>query len=99
MEPGNRCDSGIPEWLQKFKKNLVDDEIPLQGNSHASFSHETSLEPTTKRREYLNMHSVHTHCHKKKKITRFANGPKLQGPHAKNAMAMPYFKPQNFVTW
>ena len=29
----------------------MDDEIPLQGGSHASSSHEVSSEPTTKRRE------------------------------------------------
>ena len=50
----NRCnDSEIPEWLQEFRENLVDDEIPLQGGSHASSSHEASSEPTTKRREDL----------------------------------------------
>ena len=37
-----RCDSEIPEWLQEFRENLVDDEIPLQGGSHASSSHEDS---------------------------------------------------------
>ena len=31
----------------------MDDEIPLQGGSHASSSHEASLELTTKRREDL----------------------------------------------
>ena len=36
-------DSEIPEWLQEFRENLVDDEIPLQGGSHASSSHEASL--------------------------------------------------------
>ena len=39
----------------------MDDEIPLQGGSHASSSHEVSLEPTTKRREDLGKHNVHTH--------------------------------------
>ena len=39
----------------------MDDEIPLQGGSHASSSHEASLEPTTKRREDLGEHNVHTH--------------------------------------
>ena len=39
----------------------MDDEIPLQGGSHASSSHEASLEPTTKRREDLGKHDVHTH--------------------------------------
>ena len=41
----------IPEWLQEFRENLVDDEIPLQAGSHASSSHEGSLEPTSQRRE------------------------------------------------
>ena len=62
IERGNPCDdSEIPEWLQEFRENLVDDEIPLQGGSHASSSHEVSLEPTTKRREDLGKHNVHTH--------------------------------------
>ena len=39
----------------------MDDEIPLQGGSHASSSHESSLEPTSKRREDLGKHNVHTH--------------------------------------
>ena len=43
----------------------MDDEIPLQGGSHASSSHETSLEPTTKRREDLGKHNVHTHFPKR----------------------------------
>ena len=39
----------------------MDDEIPVHGGSHASSSHEASLEPTTKRREDLGKHNVHTH--------------------------------------
>ena len=62
IERRNPCgDSEIPEWLQEFRENLVDDEIPPQGGSHASSSHEASLEPTTKRREDLGKHNVHTH--------------------------------------
>ena len=53
--------SEIPEWLQEFREILVDDEIPEQGDSHASSSHEVSLEPTFQRREDLGKHSVHTH--------------------------------------
>ena len=67
IERGNPLcsdDPEIPEWLQEFRENLVDDEIPLQGGSHASSSHEASLEPTTKRREDLGKHNVHTHFHK-----------------------------------
>ena len=61
IERGNPLDSEIPEWLQEIIENLVDDEIPEQGDSHASSSHEASLEPTTKRREDLGKHSVYTH--------------------------------------
>ena len=60
IERGNPLDSEIPEWLQEFRENLVDDEIPLQGGSHASSSHEVSLEPIFKRREDLGKHNVHT---------------------------------------
>ena len=58
---GDAYYSDMPEWLQEFRENLVDDEIPLQGGSHASSSHEVFLEPTTKRREDLGKHSVYTH--------------------------------------
>ena len=62
IERGNLCDdSEVPEWLQEFSEILVDEEIPLQGGSHASSSHEASLEPTTKRREDLGKHNVYTH--------------------------------------
>ena len=39
----------------------MDDEIPLQGGSHASSSHEASLEPIVKRREDLGKHNVYPH--------------------------------------
>ena len=61
IERGNSLNSEIPEWLQEFRGNLVDDEIPVHGGSHASSSQEASLEPTTKRREDLGKHSVCTH--------------------------------------
>ena len=64
IERGNPLcsdDPEIPEWLQEFRENLVDDEIPLQGGSHASSSHEASLEPIAMRREDLGKHNVHTH--------------------------------------
>ena len=54
IERNNLLNSEIPEWLQEeFMEILVDDEIPLQGSSHASSSHEASLEPTRERREDL----------------------------------------------
>ena len=53
IERGNSLNSEIPEWLQEFRENWVDDEIPVHG--------EVSLEPTSKRREDLGKHSVDTH--------------------------------------
>ena len=53
--------SDIPEWQQEFRENLVDDEVPEHRDSHASSSHEVSLEPASKRREDLGKHSVYTH--------------------------------------
>ena len=60
-ERGDPLYSEIPEWLQEFREHLVDDEIPEHGDSHASSSHEVSLEPTFKRREDLCKHNVYTH--------------------------------------
>ena len=39
----------------------MDDEVPERRDSHASSSLESSLEPTSKRREDLGKHSVYTH--------------------------------------
>ena len=39
----------------------MDDRVPERTDSHASSSHEPSLEPTFKRREDLCKHSVYTH--------------------------------------
>ena len=61
IERGNPLCSDIPEWLQEFRENLVDGRVPEHGDSHASSSHEVSLEPTFKRREDLCKHSVDTH--------------------------------------
>ena len=77
-----RASSEIPERLQEFRENLVDDEIPEHGNSHASSSQETSSKLTFQIREDL----------------RSVNGPKLQGHLAENAMAEPYYVQKNSVT-
>ena len=75
----------------------MDDVIPLQGGSHASSSHEVSLEPTTKRREDL-VNTMFILISLKTEMARSVNGPKLQGPHAEDAMTKPYFEPQILVT-
>ena len=53
--------SDIPEWLQEFRENIVDDRVLERRNSHASSSHEPSLEPTPTRSVDLGKHSVETH--------------------------------------
>ena len=55
----------------------MDDEIPLQGGSHASSSHEASLEPTSKRREDLGKHSVFTLISVKTEIARSVKRTKI----------------------
>ena len=46
--------SDIPEWLQEFRENLVDERVPEHTDSHASSSQEPSLKPMGK-------HSFYTH--------------------------------------
>ena len=87
QERQDPCHSNIPEWLQKFRENLVDDEIPVHGDSHVSSSHEVSLERTFKRREDLGKHTVYTHfpqdrnCEicKRTKITRTTRSRRYDG--------------------
>ena len=61
LERKNPFCSEIPEWLQEFGENLVDDRVPERRDSHASSSHEPSLEPTPTRSVDLGKHSVYTH--------------------------------------
>ena len=61
QERGDLCHSDIPEWLQEFRENLVEDRVPEHRDSHASSSHESSLEPTLARSADLGKHSVYTH--------------------------------------
>ena len=90
-------ESEIPEWLQEFRENLVDDRVPEHGDSHASSSHEVSLEPTSTRSEDL-VNTVLILISLKTEIARYARGPKLQGPRAEDAMAEPYLVQTNLVT-
>ena len=76
----SRASSEIPEWLQELRENLVDDEVPERRDSHASSSHEVSLEPTSKRREDLGKHSVHTHFPKNRKLRDLPEDENHKGP-------------------
>ena len=67
----------------------MDDEIPIHGDSHASSSHEASLEPTFKRREDLGKHSVYTHFPEDRNCE-ICQRTKIQGLRAGDAVAEPY---------
>ena len=60
IERGDPLCSDIPEWLQEFRENLLDDGVPERRDSHAS-SHEPSLERTPARSVDLGKHSVYNH--------------------------------------
>ena len=74
----------------------MDDEIPVHLDSHASSSHEASLESIFERREDLDTMFILISL--KTEIARYVKGPKLQGPHAEDAMAKPYLELKNLVT-
>ena len=104
MERGNplsadtgRASSEIPEWLQEFREIFVDDEVPERGDSHASSSHEVSLEPTFKRREDLGKYSVHTHFPKDRNCE-ICKRTKITRARAEDAKAEPYFAQNILVT-
>ena len=60
-ERGDPFWSEIPEWLQEFRENLVDDRVPECRDSHASSSREPSSEPTPTRSVDWCKHSAYTH--------------------------------------
>ena len=60
IERGDPLCADFPEWLQEFREILVDDRVPEHRDSHASSSHEVSLEPTSTRSEDLGKHSIYT---------------------------------------
>ena len=70
--------SDIPEWLQEFRQNLVDDRVPESRDSHATSSHELSLEPM--RCEDLGKHSVYTHFPKRPKLRDLPENQNHKGP-------------------
>ena len=78
QERGDLCHSDIPEWPLEFRENLVDDRVPEHRDSHASSSHEVSLEPTPARSaDWVNTVFILTSL--KTEIARSVRGPRLQG--------------------
>ena len=74
----------------RIQENLVDDELPVHGDSHASSSHEASLEYSRDVRIWVD--TLFVLISLKTEIARSVNGPKFQGPHAEDAMAKPYLE-------
>ena len=73
----------------------MDDEIPEQGDSHASSSHEVSLQPIFKRREDLGKHSVYTHFAKDRNCEICQRTKITRAPcRRRNGGAVP--RPENF---
>ena len=75
----------------------MDDEIPVHGDSHASSSHEASLEPIS-RDVRIWVSTVLKLISLKTEIARSVKGPKLQSPHAEDAMVEPYLVLKFLVT-
>ena len=61
----------LPEWLQEFTKNLVDESFPAHGDAPASSSRESASRPRGK--VVSGMHSIYTHS--------LPEGPKLRHLH------------------
>ena len=72
----------------------MDDRVPKHRDSHASSSHELSLEPS--RSVDLGIHSVHIHF-RKTEIARYTRGPKSQGRRAEDVLAESYLVQKIFV--
>ena len=92
-----RASSEIPEWLQEFREILVDDEVLEHRDPHTSSSHEVSLEPTFRRRDYLSKHSIYTHFPEDRNCE-ICHRTKITRPRAEDSMAEPYFVQKILVT-
>ena len=88
-----RCILKSRSGCKNSKENLVDDEIPEHGDSHASSSHGLSIEPT--RSASLCKHTVFILISLKTIIARSVRGSNYKG--AEDAMAKLYFEPRHHV--
>ena len=75
---GDPSFSEIPGWLEEFTQNLVDERVPEHRDSHASSSHEPSLEPL--RRMVSGDHRIYSHFPKDRNCeicqrTKITRGP------------------------
>ena len=93
-KPAPLC-SDLPEWLQEFRENLVDERVPDHRDSHASSSHEVSLELTSSRSADLGKHSVYTHFHKDRNCE-ICKRTKITSPPCRRRNGEAVFRAENF---
>ena len=86
QERRDPCHSEIPEWLQVFRENIVDDRVPEDRDSHASFSHGSSSEPTPARSLDLGKHSVYS-LPERPKLRNLPEDQNHKGPMQKTPLA------------
>ena len=73
-ERSDPLSSEILEWLQELRENLVDERVPERRDSHASSSHEPSLEPTYTRKVRIWVNTVFILTSRKTEIARSVRG-------------------------
>ena len=88
--------SEIQVCLQEFRENLADERVPEHRDSHATSSHELSLDPTPKRSEDLGKHSVYTHFLKDRNCEICQEDQNYKGHRAEDAMAEPVPRAEKF---
>ena len=99
IERENLCDDPeIPEWLQEFKENLVDDEKFHFWEALTPVLLTKCLWSRLQRDVRIWASVMFTLISQKTEIARSVNGPKLQGPRAEDAMAKPYLELSTSVT-
>ena len=76
----------------------MDHRVPEHRDSHASSSHEPSLEPTSTRSVDLGKHSVNTHFPKDRNCE-ICQRTKIARAPSEDAMAEPYLMLKILVTW
>ena len=76
----------------------MDDRVPEHGDSHASSSHEVSLEPTPTRCVDLGEHSVETHFPKDRNLPDLSEDQDYSGFVQKTQWREPYLMQKILVT-
>ena len=101
QERGNLCSSEIPEeeLLQEFRENLVDDGVPEHRDSHASYSHESSLKPQLATIADLGEHSVETHFPEDRNCEICQEDQNYKGPMQKTQWWKPCLVLKKLVIW